>query len=201
MREDRTVKVCALAALLAIAGCSAATAPDQGGSSQSAVASGDDGKGDGDPGNGDAGCGGPKPPPPPGPACDATVLGDGSSCIDWGTLEEKALAICASQKLDLVDVSPGQPCPGGATIAKVVCCGPPSPPPPPPPQQCDALLFGDGKTCLDPGTVKQAASESCAKEGLALVALDFDGACPNSGIYAKALCCGGAPEPPPPPPK
>jgi hypothetical protein len=78
------------------------------------------------------------PPPPPQPACTWSAIGDGSSCISYGDLKTKAVAICAAQGAFPQSIYPAGDCANGATIAKLECCashqGPPKPGVPPPPK-------------------------------------------------------------------
>ncbi len=83
-------------------------------------------------------------PPPPGsktapaktPAletCFWSQIGDGQSCIPYGDLKSKAMAICQSKDAEPRALFPADDCKGGATIAKLECClsreGDQAPPP------------------------------------------------------------------------
>lgn len=160
----------------------------------------------------------PPPPPPPPPVCKTTELGDKTSCKPNGTWKEYAFDFCNNAKLVLTDLSVDGSCgPDSSMFAKVTCCedvavpplppkdppppppkdpkDPPQPPPPPkdpvpptpPPQSCT----GYSAPCADAATIKQTASDTCAKQGLTLGSLDLgSGACAGPNQYeAKYTCC------------
>jgi hypothetical protein len=69
----------------------------------------------------------PKPPPPadePPSECTGTAIGDGVTCIDWGTLKTKAAAICEGQGAYVSELAVYGECEDGAAGAKLLCCKP-----------------------------------------------------------------------------
>jgi hypothetical protein len=108
------------------------------------------------------------------------------------TLKQEALQLCASQMLELASVSamPDPNCNGDPTIADVQCCAQ-QPPPPPPPPKCTDVTIGDGKTCLDPATLKQDALQVCQQQMLQLggIAAMPDPNCNGDPTIADVQCC------------
>ena len=201
MRQTRWIE-CAAALVVASTGCSSGPGDATGAASAAAKTVMDAGKifpdagmvlDAGPPGmdaggimTEDAGSGG---------ACQSIPLGDDKACSTWGFLKVEAENVCLALGERVTNLEAVVPCTNGAYSATVECCG--VMPPPPPPMCVDETL-GDGKTCLDPSSVKQDAVDLCSKLGLDLESLGFTGTsmmCP-AGTQAQIVCC-----PPPPPPK
>lgn len=149
---------------------------------------------------------GPMPPPPPAPVCEASVLGDPTSCKPDATWKEAALDHCARSGQVLADLALDAPCaPGSSQLAKVLCCGAtpePAPPPKPgpepvppkpepspvPPSSCVAD-YARADVCTDPDTWKRKVTESCAKLGLVVGDVSLGAPCPGGSTEAKFTCC------------
>src|SRR5262249_49931101 len=135
----------------------------------------------------DFGCCTPPPPPPPDPTCTGNVVGDGVTCVDPASLKLAASDACAAAGAVLTEYGDDN---GGAgraqsSIAEDVRCAAQ------PASTCTGNVVGDGMTCVDPASLKQAASDACAAAGLVLTDFfdDNGGVCGAEASIAKYLCC------------
>lgn len=126
--------------------------------------------------------------PPPVVSCSGGVIGDGTTCIDHGTLKARATHECAIDKSTLTNLWTDNSCEGGATLAKYECCQSQVIDPPVP--ACSYGVIGDGSECLDPDAIKQRASAACAAAKSTLTNFWPDEtSCAGGSSLAKYECC------------
>lgn len=142
---------------------------------------------------------------PSGPAneigCESLLLGDGTTCLDPGSLKDDAYALCTSLAMTLTGLDFVNDCPnGGTTQANVICCDFGAPPDPGPNDTVWGIV-GDGSTCVTLDALLQQATDICDAQGLTLGDFYTGGACgEDMAIEAKYSCVGTGTPPDPDPP-
>lgn len=128
--------------------------------------------------------------PPEEDPCTTGTVDDGNQCVDPSQLKMLAMTACKMAMMDFVDFNYTSGDCGWKTRQATYTCCPFPPPEPSPPMVCQGEVIGDGKTCMDPGKMKEEAYYLC--QGLGQMLMDIVPAmdCPNGlSTVAKISCC------------
>jgi len=128
-------------------------------------------------------------PVAPPEACFGLTVGSTYACLSYDDAKLKLSESCAARGYELVELSQkhdGTCKPGAASSSWGTCC----------PRQlasvglCTIDVLGDGKTCLDPDTLKQRASAACEARKATLTNLVIDNdVCAGGSALAEYECC------------
>ncbi|MEO7327327.1 MAG: hypothetical protein ABI193_02030 [Minicystis sp.] len=132
-----------------------------------------------------------------GAACVERKMGFADSCKSPDSWKEYASTACASAGLDFAGLELSDDCGGGDfRSASYQCCGVAALAPAE--LSCAASALGDGTSCEETGTLKEAASKACAEKGLDLTSYALAEPCGKDSFFVVEFeCCPPAVEPTP----